>query len=321
MKILVTGNAGYIGSHTVKELMKSGYETIGIDNLVRGHRWAAKGNFEVCDLQDREKLRKIFQTHSIDAVIHFAGFAYIPESFEKPLLYYKNNVGGSLNLLETMIDHGVENIIFSSSCAVYGIPEKIPISESHPRNPISPYGWSKLMIERILEDFQASYGLKYVSLRYFNAAGADPEGELGEVHDPETHLIPNVLNAALKGNKVNIFGTDYPTPDGTCIRDYIHVSDLASAHVLSLKYLLDGGKSDVFNLGNSKGYSVKEVINTAEKITGRNIKIQKTSRRIGDPPVLIASNNKAREKLGWKPTYHELETLIDTAWKWHLKTF
>lgn len=318
MKILVTGNAGYIGSHTIKELMNSGFETIGVDNLVRGNKNVLKGNFEICDLQDREKLKKIFQTHDIDAVIHFAGFAYVSESVEKPGIYYRNNLCGTLNLLENMIDNGVENIIFSSSCAVYGIPEKIPIIESTPKKPINPYGWSKLMIERILEDFHLSYGLKYVSLRYFNAAGADPEGELGENHVPETHLIPNVLNAALRGDKVNIYGTDYPTPDGTCIRDYIHVSDLASAHVLALKYILNGGDSGAFNLGNSKGYSIRELINVAEKVTGKKINVQESSRRCGDPPILIASNEKAHEILGWKPKYPELEILIDTAWKWML---
>ena len=315
MKILVTGNAGYIGSHTIKELNKSGFEPIGVDNLVRGNKSVLKGNFEICDLQDSEKLRKIFQTYDIDAVIHFAGFAYVSESVENPRIYYRNNLCGSLNLLETMIDFGVRNIIFSSSCAVYGIPEKIPINESNPKNPINPYGWSKLMIERMLEDFHLSYGLKYVSLRYFNAAGADPEGELGEFHVPEPHLIPNVLNAALKGDKVNIFGTDYPTPDGTCIRDYIHVSDLASAHVLALKYILNGGNSTAFNLGNSRGYSIREVINIAEKVTGKKINVRESQRRCGDPPILIASNDKANEILGWKPKYPELETMIDTAWK------
>lgn len=319
MKILVTGSAGYIGSHVVKELNRSGFETIGLDNFVHGHSWAVRGDFIECDLLDSKKLRNIFETHDISAVIHFAGFAYVSESVLNPLIYYQNNVIGTLNLLEAMIKNNVKDIIFSSSCTVYGIPHEIPISESHPTNPINPYGRTKLIIEKILYDFQSAYGIRYVSLRYFNAAGADPDGELGEVHTPETHLIPNIINAALTGDKIEIFGTDYPTIDGTCIRDYIHVTDLASAHILALKYILEGGENDTFNLGNSRGYSVREIINIVKEITKKDIKVKEGSRRNGDPPILMANNNKARKILGWKSNYPQIETIIESAWNWQLK--
>ena len=319
--ILITGGAGYIGSHVNKELSKKGYETLIYDSLVYGHRELVKwGRLVVADLGDTERLNLVFKEYPIEAVMHFAAYTYVGESMEDPQKYYLNNVKNTLNLLQAMLDNGVEYIVFSSSCATYGLPKHTPIIEEHPQKPINPYGRSKLMVEEILRDYSKAYGLKYVSLRYFNAAGADPECETGEWHEPETHLIPRVLDVAL-GNReaVEIYGTDYPTPDGTCIRDFIHVSDLAVAHVLALEYLKGGGVSEVFNLGNERGFSVKEVINTAELITGKKLKTVEKERRPGDPPVLVSSSEKIKKVLGWNPKYHELSYIIQTAWEWHRK--
>ncbi len=319
--ILITGGAGYIGSHVNKELSRAGYETLTLDNLERGHRELVKwGKLEVCDLSDEERLRKILESYPIDAVMHFAAYAYVGESVENPEIYYENNVRNTLNLLKVMRKQGIEYIVFSSTCATYGIPTEIPIKESHPQNPVNPYGRSKLAVEHMLEDYSKAYGLRYVSLRYFNAAGADPDTEIGEWHEPETHLIPIVLETALgERSHVEIYGTDYPTPDGTCIRDFIHVSDLATAHLLALEYLKSGGDSDVFNLGNGAGFSVREVIERAGEITGKNINVVEGNRRPGDPPVLVGSAQKAKKVLGWEPRYGSLDVIIETAWEWHKK--
>ncbi len=322
--ILVTGGAGYIGSHAVKSLKTSGYEVIVLDNLVYGHRELVENVLHVKliegDISDRTLLDDLFANYPITAVMHFAAYAYVGESVSNPAKYYRNNVAGTLNLLEAMVRASVKNLVFSSTCATYGVPETIPIPESHSQNPINPYGMSKLMVERILADFDQAYGLKSVCFRYFNAAGADPSGELGEDHNPETHLIPLVLLAALgKRDSIAIFGTDYNTPDGTCIRDYIHVVDLAVAHVLGLKYLLAQGTSNIFNLGNGNGFSVKEVIETARLVTGREIKVIESERRPGDPPVLVGSGEKARNLLGWQPEYADLTQILTHAWQWHQK--
>ncbi|MBW4512681.1 MAG: UDP-glucose 4-epimerase GalE [Scytonematopsis contorta HA4267-MV1] len=320
--ILVTGGAGYIGSHTVLALKRAGYEIVILDNLVYGHRdlveEVLKVELVVGDTSDRELLDKLFQTRQFAAVMHFSAFAYVGESVTDPAKYYRNNVVGTLVLLEAMLAASVKNFVFSSTCATYGVPSVVPIPEDHPQNPINPYGASKLMVERILEDFSAAYDLKSVRFRYFNAAGADPSGVLGEDHNPETHLIPLVLQTALgQRDSISVFGTDYPTPDGTCVRDYIHVNDLADAHVLGLEYLLKGGDSAVFNLGNGSGFSVKEVIETAKQVTGREIPIKECERRAGDPPSLIGSGEKARSILGWNPQYFEIKDIITHAWKWH----
>ena len=252
--------------------------------------------------------------------MHFAAFTYVGESVEDPQKYYQNNVKNTLNLLQVMLEENVKYFVFSSTCATYGNPVEIPITESHPQNPINPYGKGKLMVETVLKDYSDAYRLKYASLRYFNAAGADPEGEVGELHDPETHLIPLILDvAAGRREDIKIFGTDYDTPDGTCIRDYIHVTDLAEAHILALEYLQNGGESDFFNLGNGNGFSVKEVIETAEEITGKDIKAAEAERRAGDPPILVGSSTKAKETLNWNPKYDELSKIIETAWNWHKK--
>lgn len=319
--ILIVGGAGYIGSHINKELSKKGYKTIVFDNLSYGHKEFAKwGIFQEGDLGNIEEIRKVFKKYKIEAVMHFAAFTYVGESVEDPQKYYLNNVKNTLNLLKVMLEEDVKYFVFSSTCATYGNPIEIPITEKHPQNPINPYGRGKLMVENVLKDYSDAYGLKYASLRYFNAAGADVGGEIGELHDPETHLIPLILDAAAeKREDIKIFGTDYDTPDGTCIRDYIHVTDLADAHILALEYLKNGGKSDVFNLGNGNGFSVKEVIDEARKITGKNIKATEAPRRPGDPPVLIGSSQKAMEILNWEPKYDDLASIIETAWNWHKK--
>ena len=320
--ILVTGGAGYIGAHACKALKRAGYMPVSYDNLVYGHRSAVRwGPLEEGDIAERQRLEATIEKYQPIAVMHFAAFAYVGESVTNPSKYYHNNVAGTLTLLAAMRHCGVDKIIFSSTCATYGMPEQIPITEDHPQNPINPYGRSKLMIEWILQDFAAAYDLKYVSLRYFNAAGADPDAEIGENHDPETHLIPLVLDvAAGKRNHLEIFGTDYDTPDGTCIRDYIHVTDLAEAHLLALKYLQAGGQSDVFNLGNGTGFSVKEVVETAAKKSDCHISCIESDRRAGDPPVLIGSSDKIRRKLGWRPIFQNLDAIVSTAWRWHHKS-
>ena len=316
--ILVTGGAGYIGSHVVKQLLGHSYFPVTYDNLSEGHKWAVVGgDLVVGDLADTEKLKETFSKYEIDAIMHFAASAYVGESMRNPRKYFQNNVANTINLLNVALDYHIKHFIFSSSCATYGMPMEIPITEQHLQNPVNPYGESKLMIERILEWYSRIYSLKFVSLRYFNAAGADPDGEIGEAHDPETHLIPLVLQTALGDrDHVDIYGTDYDMSDGTCIRDYIHVTDLAEAHLLALEYLRSGGKSDVFNLGNGTGYSVKEVIDTAREVTGREIQAKEVQRRPGDPPVLIAASEKARETLGWHPKFENLADIIETAWKW-----
>jgi UDP-glucose 4-epimerase len=322
--ILVTGGAGYIGSHAVLALKQAGYRVVILDNLVYGHQDLVEKVLQVelivGDTSDRPLLDRLFAAHQIDAVMHFAAYAYVGESVEEPAKYYRNNVVGTLTLLEAMLAAGVKKFVFSSTCATYGVPKTVPIPEDHPQEPINPYGATKLMVERILADFDPAYDFKSVCFRYFNAAGADPQGLLGEDHSPETHLIPLVLMAALgKRDAVSIYGTDYPTPDGTCIRDYIHVTDLAEAHILGLEYLLKGGDTTIFNLGNGNGFSVKEVIDTAREITGKEIKAVETDRRPGDPPMLVGSSDRARQILGWNPQYADLRAIITHAWNWHQK--
>ncbi len=322
--ILVTGGAGYIGSHAVLALQQANYNVIILDNLVYGHEELVKNVLKVQlivgDTTNRTLLDEIFATYNISAVMHFAAYAYVGESMSDPAKYYRNNVIGTLTLLEAMIAANVKNFIFSSTCATYGIPLEIPLTENHPQNPINPYGMSKLMVEKICYDFDYAYGLKSVIFRYFNAAGANPDGLLGEDHNPETHLIPLVLLTALeKRQSISIFGTDYDTPDGTAIRDYIHVNDLADAHVLGLQYLEKNHTSDVFNLGNGHGFSVKDVINTAKQITGKNFKVIESDRRPGDPPILIGSSEKAHNILSWSPQYSDLNQIIAHSWQWHFK--
>ena len=318
MAVLVTGGAGYIGSHTVKRLIKSGYEVVVLDNLSRGHIEAIPENLhlEKTDLLDEAGLRKSIKKYSIDSVIHFAALAYVGESVENPGLYYQNNVVGSFNLIKVIDELGIKKFVFSSTCSIYGNPENVPISEKESAKPINPYANTKFMIENILSDFNISHGLKYVALRYFNAAGDSDDASIGESHNPEPHLIPLVLNSALgKLDSIKIYGDDYETPDGTCIRDYIHVNDLADAHIKALQYI-DKGDSTVINLGTGNGYSVKEIIDAARKITGKDIKSETVGRRAGDPAILVADNKKAKELLGWKPEYN-LERILETAWNWH----
>ncbi|MFN6561275.1 MAG: UDP-glucose 4-epimerase GalE [Nostoc sp. ChiSLP01] len=320
--ILVTGGAGYIGSHAVLALKNAGYEVIVLDNLSNGHRELVEEVLQVKliigDMSDRSLLDDIFSTHNITAVMHFAAYIAVGESVTDPAKYYQNNVAGTLTLLQAMLAASVNKFIFSSTCALYGVPKFVPLTEEHPQDPISPYATSKWMVERILSDFDTAYNLKSVRFRYFNAAGADPNGLLGEDHEPETHLIPLVLLAALgKRESILIFGTDYPTRDGTCIRDYIHVTDLAQAHILGLEYLLKGGESEVFNLGNGSGFSVREVIETAKQVTGKKIKIEERDRRPGDPPILVGSSDKATKVLRWHPQYADLKEIIAHAWQWH----
>lgn len=320
-KVLVAGGAGYIGSHTVKELRRAGFKPVVFDNLSSGHRDAA-GGAELIegDLRDPDLIGRLLKEGGFSAVLHFASLIQVGESFVDPRKYYEHNLRTSLNLLGAALDAGVRVFIFSSSAAVYGLPRETPIREDHPLDPVNPYGRTKAMIEQVLRDYDRAYGLKHVSLRYFNAAGADPDGELGERHHPETHLIPNVLRAAAgDGSILGVFGTDFPTPDGTAVRDYIHVADLASAHVLALRRLLDGGSSEVINLGTNRGYSVREVIAAAEKATGRRVPREDRPRREGDPPVLLASKEKAERVLGWKLRFSDLGTILETAWAWHLK--
>jgi UDP-glucose 4-epimerase len=322
--ILVTGGAGYIGSHIILSLQREGYKVVVLDNLIYGHRefvdTVLKVPLVIGDLAYRPLLDRLFKTHDITAVMHFAAYAYVGESVGDPAKYYRNNVLGTLTLLEAMIAANVKKIVFSSTCATYGVPDIVPILENHPQRPINPYGASKLMVERILRDFDRAYGLKSLIFRYFNAAGASAEANLGEDHDPEPHLIPLVLLTALgKRKAIAVYGTDYPTPDGTCIRDYIHVTDLAQAHHLGLRYLLAENRSDIFNLGNGCGFSVREVIETARTITGREIPVIEGDRRIGDPPILVGSGERARTLLGWQPQHHHLSTIIADAWRWHQK--
>ena len=321
MKVLVTGGAGFIGSHVCKLLAAKGHAPVVYDNLSRGNRSAVKwGPLEEGDIADVGRVKDVLQRHRPDALMHFAAFAYVGESVQNPIIYYHNNIGGSAALLEAVVDAHRVPIVFSSSCATYGLPEKVPITEDHPQNPINPYGYTKLVVERMLADIDAVYGVRSVSLRYFNAAGSDPEGEIGEQHDPETHLIPLVLRAARDGTPMRVFGDDYETPDGTCVRDYIHVCDLADAHVRALEYLLAGGKTTAFNLANARGYSVRDVITVAEKVCGRPVRVEMTARRPGDPPVLIGAAGVAEKVLGWKPAHSDLAGQITDTWNWMRKT-
>jgi UDP-glucose 4-epimerase len=321
--ILIVGGAGYVGSHINKLLFENNYETLIFDNLIYGHKSFVKwGKFIHGDLNNKDQLRKIFLECNIELVIHCAAFAYVNESVNFPGKYYQNNVSNTINLLEVMVENDCNKLIFSSSCAVYGIPIKIPIDELHPTNPINPYGRSKLMVEQILDDFSRAYNFKYVSLRYFNAAGADFDCEIGEYHNPETHLIPLALDAALgKSKSIKIFGNDYETKDGSAIRDYIHVNDLALAHMLAAKYLTRDGKSDIFNLGNGVGYSVFEILNEIKKITNVNLNNEIGLRREGDPSILISNANKAKKILGWEAIYGDINMIINSAWKWHKKIY
>lgn len=317
MKIIVTGGAGYIGSHVCKILAAKGFEPIVFDNLSRGNRWAVKwGPLEVGDIADSATLGRVLEQYRPAAVMHFAAYAYVGESVENPLLYYGNNVTGTAALLQTILDFQALPFVFSSTCSTYGVPEVIPIPENHPQRPINPYGFSKLVVERMLADLNTARGLRSVALRYFNAAGADPDGEIGEAHEPETHLIPLVLAAARDGNPVDVFGDDYDTADGTCVRDYIHVLDIAEAHVRALEYLMNGGASCSLNLANARGYSVKEVIATAERVSGKPIRVRMTRRRAGDPAILVGSYERARAIIGWEPTRSDLEIQIKDAWNW-----
>ena len=320
--ILVTGGAGYIGSHTAKALSRAGYRPVTYDSLVYGHRHAVKwGPFIEGDIADTAKLERVIKDEAIDAVVHFAAFAYVGESVTKPEIYFQNNVVGSLSLLDAMRHTGVKPIVFSSTCATYGMPDRMPITEDTLQRPINPYGETKLMIERALAWYGPAHDIRSVSLRYFNACGADPEGEIGEEHDPETHLIPLILDAALgKRAAIDVFGTDYPTPDGTAVRDYIHVQDLADAHVKALAYLFAGGATTQVNLGTGTGNSVREVIDAVERVTGRTVPKREVARRAGDPPELVADPSKANSLLGWQPAMSDIDSIIRTAWAWHTRS-
>ena len=319
--VLVVGGAGYIGSHACKAIAARGLLPVCFDNLSTGHRELVNwGPLVVGDLGDRTALAQVFEQYPISSVMHFAAHAYVGESVIDPAKYYGNNVANTLNLLDCMRSAGVRAIVFSSTCATYGVPNSVPIREDHPQAPISPYGWSKLMVEQILKDYERAYGLRHAILRYFNAAGADPHGETGEWHDPETHLIPLVLDVAIGKRKlIEVFGADYPTDDGTCIRDYIHVTDLADAHLLALDAIQTTQQSLICNLGNGHGFSVKEVIAGAERVTGVRIGISVSLRREGDPPVLVGDASLARAALDWNPRFESIDAILATAWAWHLR--
>jgi UDP-glucose 4-epimerase len=318
MKILVVGGAGYIGSHMVKRLLPIYHDVTIFDNLSKGYRDAVVGgSFIEGDLSEAERLDLLMSENSFDAVMHFASFIEVAESVRDPAKYYQNNFSNTQNLLDAMVRHGINNLIFSSTAAIFGNPEYTPIDEKHPKKPINPYGRSKLMVEQLLEDYDRAYGLKSVSLRYFNAAGADPEGQLGERHEPETHLIPLVLQVASgRRERISIFGNDYDTEDGTCIRDYIHVQDLCDAHILALESLKKTRKSNQFNLGNGQGYSVQQVIDCSRDVTGRDIPVKHEIRRSGDPAILVADATRARTELGWQPKLSSLRQIVETAWNW-----
>ncbi len=319
MKVLVAGGAGYIGSQVALDLARAGHEPVVLDNLVKGHREAVlRGTFVQGDINQFDLVTELMTKEKIEAVIHLAAHSLVGESVHNPAKYFRNNIANGQVLLDAMVASGVKYIVFSSTAAVYGEPERVPIPEDHPKNPTNPYGFSKLTFEGMLRFYEGAYGLRYISLRYFNAAGADPEAEIGEDHDPETHLIPIVLKTALGVREhIQLYGTDYPTPDGTCIRDYIHVADLSQAHLLALEALAGGKESTIYNLGNGQGYSNKEVIETARRVTGKEIKVIDAPRRPGDPAVLVASSAKIQAELGWKPKYPELDRIIATAWRWH----
>jgi len=318
MKILVVGGAGYIGSHMVKQLAQSGHDVLTLDNLSYGYRDAVKyGEFVEGDLGDNVILDAIFKAGDIDAVMHFAGFIQVGESVIKPAMYYHNNVVNTHTLLDAMLRHKVKNFIFSSTAAIFGEPDYTPIDEKHPKQPINPYGHSKLMIEQMLEDYDTAYGLRSTCLRYFNAAGADPDGELGERHVPETHLIPLILQAASgRREDIKVFGDDYATDDGTCVRDYIHINDLCEAHSLALQKMINSDQSARYNLGNGQGFSVKQVIDVAREVSGKNFKVTVEPRRAGDPAVLVADATQAKKELGWQPKFADLKDIVKTAWHW-----
>jgi len=319
MQILVTGGAGYIGSHTAKVLAAAGHQPVVFDDMTQGHDWAVKwGPLERGSLSDPARLAEVFASHKVDAVVHFAASSLVGESMTDPSKYFRNNAVGTLNLLDSMRDAGVDTIVFSSTCATYGDPVRVPIDETHPQAPVNPYGESKLMIEKMLRWYGESYGLRWMALRYFNAAGADPDGEIGEDHDPETHLIPLIIGAAQATRPaVKIFGTDYTTRDGTAIRDYVHVTDLGDAHLRAIDGLKTGTRSQAINLGTGYGHSVRQVVNTVSRVAGRTVPIVESPRRAGDPPELVAAPARAREVLGWTPRYSDLETIVRHAWTWH----
>ncbi|HOW29915.1 MAG TPA: UDP-glucose 4-epimerase GalE [archaeon] len=318
MNILVCGGAGYIGSHTVKELKESGHNPVVFDNLEAGHKEAILNTKLICgDLSDSQLLKETLIKEKIDAVIHFAGYLAVGESVKIPEKYYTNNVINTLNLLNCMKECNVNKIVFSSSAAVYGSPRRIPITEEDTLDPINPYGETKLIVEKMLKYFENAYGFHFVALRYFNASGADSSGNLGEDHNPETHLIPIVINAIINNQEIKIFGTDYETKDGTCIRDYVHVTDLAQAHVLAINHLITGGQSNIFNIGSGNGFSNKEIITVSEDIIGKKAIVNYTERRAGDPPILLADSTKIRKILGWSPKYSDIRTIISTAYNWH----
>lgn len=317
MNVLVTGGAGYIGSHACKYLASRGIVPVSFDNLSRGHSWAVQwGPLEIGDVRDQERVRQVLQTYRPEAVLHFAALAYVGESVINPPIYFDNNISGSISLLNAMLAEGVHRIVFSSSCTTYGTPEKLPIVESAPQNPVSPYGFSKLMVEKILRAYDNACGVRSVTLRYFNACGADPEGQIGECHDPEPHLVPLALAAAGSDGELKVFGTDYPTPDGTCIRDYVHVSDLARAHGLAVDYLMADGPTRQMNLGTGVGVSVREVIRAAEEVTRRQVRVRFGARRPGDCPELVADAELAGRVLNWKPEYTDIKKMVLDAWKW-----
>jgi UDP-glucose-4-epimerase GalE len=322
MNILVTGGAGYIGSHFVKELVAGGHRPVVYDNLSMGHRWAVlTENFHEAELSDKGRLVKVLRDEGIEAVAHFASSIFVGESVEDPMKYY-SDYADTLDLLDSIVGCGVKSLVFSSSAAVYGTPVNLPVSEDDPKAPINPYGMSKHFVEETLRAYEDAYGLRYASLRYFNAAGADPGLETGEAHEPETHIIPCVLECALGARDfVEVYGTDYPTRDGTCVRDYVHVSDLSNAHVLALEWLLAGGRSGAFNLGSSRGHSVRDIVRVAGEVTGKDIPVRYAGRRAGDAPVLVADSSLAREALGWRPRHEGLETIIGHAWQWTLKAY
>jgi UDP-glucose-4-epimerase GalE len=318
MRVLITGGAGYIGSHTAKLLAASGHTPIVFDDFTQGHDWAVKwGPLERGSLADQGRLREVFAAHKVEAVVHFAASALVGESMSQPTKYFRNNTVATLNLLDAMREAGVATIVFSSTCATYGDPVRVPIDETHPQTPVNPYGESKLMVEKILRWYGSAYGLKWIALRYFNAAGADPAGEIGEDHDPETHLVPLVIGAALGTRPpVKVFGTDYPTPDGSAVRDYVHVMDLADAHRRALEGLDNGTASQAINLGTGQGHSVRSVIDTVTRVGGKKVPFEEAPRRAGDPPELVAAPGRARE-VGWSCRYAALEVIVEHAWKWH----
>jgi UDP-glucose-4-epimerase GalE len=316
--VLVTGGAGYIGSHACKALHRAGYLVVAFDNLVAGHREAVRyGDLVVGDITDTDAVRRAIRRHGIFAVMHFAAFLDVGESVRDPARYFRNNVGGALSVLEAMAGESVKYFIFSSTCATYGEPIETPLAETHPQNPINSYGETKLAVERALPHFERALGLRWTALRYFNAAGADPDGEIGEDHAPEIHLIPRAIEAARGGEGLQVFGDDYPTPDGTCLRDYVHVSDLADAHVKALEFLESGGRPDAYNLGTGTPHSVREVIGAVERVSGRKVPWTLAPRRAGDPATLCAAPGKARTALGWTPRFPDLDSIVGSAWAWH----